>query len=176
MLFKLIKRVVTPSPVITLILLAKYKCFASFKSEIELDNFVPGNGSRISSFCKIKTRRGKLELGDRVDIAAGCFLSSSEKELIIGADTVIGPHCTIVANNYSYQDLDTPIKNQPRTTKGTVIGSNVFVGAGSVVLDGSRIGSGSVVAANSVVKGEIPENSVVAGNPAKVLFNRADPR
>ena len=51
-----------------------------------------------------------------------------------------------------------------------VIGDDVWVGANSTILKGAKIGSGSIVATGSVVlKGEYPENSLIAGNPAKVI-------
>lgn len=49
------------------------------------------------------------------------------------------------------------------------IGSNVFVGAGSIILPGVTIGDRVVIGAGSVVTKDIPDNSVAVGNPAKVI-------
>lgn len=49
------------------------------------------------------------------------------------------------------------------------IGSNVFIGANATILPGSTIGNNSIIGAASVVKGKIPENSIVIGNPAKIV-------
>lgn len=49
------------------------------------------------------------------------------------------------------------------------IGDNVFIGANSTILPGITIGNNSIVGANSVVTKDIPENVVVAGNPAHVI-------
>lgn len=51
----------------------------------------------------------------------------------------------------------------------TVIGSNCFIGGRSIVLPGVTVGDGSIVAAGSVVTKDVPPNSIVAGNPAKVI-------
>lgn len=51
----------------------------------------------------------------------------------------------------------------------TVIGANCFIGAHSIILPGVTIGDGSIVAAGSVVNRDVPANSIVAGNPAKVI-------
>lgn len=51
----------------------------------------------------------------------------------------------------------------------TTIGNNVFIGMNSVILMGSTIGNNCIVGAGSVVKGNFPDNSVIAGNPAKVI-------
>ncbi|MCD7710451.1 MAG: hypothetical protein LUI04_03750 [Porphyromonadaceae bacterium] len=49
------------------------------------------------------------------------------------------------------------------------IGDNCFIGAGAIILPGSRIGDNVIIGAGAVVKGEIPSNSVVIGNPCKIL-------
>ena len=49
------------------------------------------------------------------------------------------------------------------------IGSNVFIGAASIVLPNVRIGNNVIVGAGSIVTKDIPDNSVVVGNPAKVI-------
>jgi len=51
----------------------------------------------------------------------------------------------------------------------TVIGNNVFIGMNSIILMGSKIGNNSIIGAGSVVNGAIPDNCVVAGNPARVI-------
>jgi acetyltransferase-like isoleucine patch superfamily enzyme len=50
-----------------------------------------------------------------------------------------------------------------------LIGSDVFLGARSIVMKGVTIGSGSVIGAGSIVTKDIPANVVAAGNPAKVI-------
>ncbi len=54
------------------------------------------------------------------------------------------------------------------------IGNDVWIGAQCVILSGALIGDGAVVAANSVVIGEVPPYSIVAGSPAKVIGQRFD--
>ena len=51
----------------------------------------------------------------------------------------------------------------------TVIGNNVFVGMNAIILMGTKIGSNVIVGAGAVVSGNIPDNVVVAGNPARVV-------
>lgn len=50
----------------------------------------------------------------------------------------------------------------------TVIGNDVWIGDGAVILPGARIGSGVIIGAGSVVHGEVPDYAIVSGNPAKV--------
>lgn len=51
----------------------------------------------------------------------------------------------------------------------TVIGDNVFIGMNSIILMGTKVGNNVIVGAGSVVSGVIPDNCVVAGNPARVI-------
>ena len=50
------------------------------------------------------------------------------------------------------------------------VGNNVFIGMNSIILPGTTIGNNCVIGAGSVVRGRIPDNSVVMGNPAKVIM------
>lgn len=54
------------------------------------------------------------------------------------------------------------------------IGDNVFIGANSIVLPGVNINKNSIIGAGSVVTKDIPENSIVAGNPAKIIGSLSD--
>ncbi|MBB2975532.1 acetyltransferase-like isoleucine patch superfamily enzyme [Microbacterium endophyticum] len=58
---------------------------------------------------------------------------------------------------------------EPNSTDRIVIGDDVFIGYGSLVLKGVTIGSGSVVGARSVVTKDVPPNSIVAGSPARIV-------
>ena len=51
----------------------------------------------------------------------------------------------------------------------TYIGNNSFIGARSIILPGVKVGNHCIVAAGSVVTKDVPDNTIVAGNPAKVL-------
>ena len=57
-------------------------------------------------------------------------------------------------------------------SKPTRIGHRVWIGSNCVVLAGSEIGDNVIVSAGSVVSGRVPPNSIVLGNPAKVIFTR----
>lgn len=58
----------------------------------------------------------------------------------------------------------------------TKIGNNCFIGARSIILPGITIGDHAIVAAGSVVTKDVPANSIVAGNPAKVIRENIETR
>jgi acetyltransferase-like isoleucine patch superfamily enzyme len=65
-----------------------------------------------------------------------------------------------------YPDLD--------ITRPVVIGSNIFIGAGALILGGVTIGDNCIVGANAVVSKDVPPGSVAAGNPAKIVKSTDD--
>ena len=53
----------------------------------------------------------------------------------------------------------------------TSVGDNTFIGIGCILLPNTKIGNNCIIGAGSVVRGVIPDNSVVMGNPAKVIMS-----
>ncbi len=113
-----------------------------------------------------------LVIGDNVGISAKSFIGV-RGSVSIGSDTIIGPYCSIHAENHTFRDMDTLIRQQPSSRKGIEIGSNCWIGAKTVILDGVKIGNGCIIAAGAVVTKSIPDNSVAAGIPAKVIKVRS---
>lgn len=169
----LARRFLIFGPLVTLYCFMKYRALVSPKAEVEVSpNLVMGPGTRVGSFAKIKTSRGPLRIGRDVHIAVSCFIVANTGGLEIGDDCLIGPGCSIIADSYRYGDLSRPFRLQGYESKGVKIGANVWLGAGAVVLDGATIGNGVIVTPNSVVSGKVPDNVIVQGNPAQVVFRR----
>ncbi|MEE9422704.1 MAG: acyltransferase [Gammaproteobacteria bacterium] len=167
-----LRRFLVPSSVVTAVYLFKHKCKVSPKAEVELNALLKiGRGTVVSSFSKIKAN-GPMHIGEDVSIGTNCFISSDAGGVNIGAYCMIGSNTCIIGNNYQYDKLDVPICLQEKTSQGIDIGDNVWIGSGSMILDGAAIGSGSIITPNSVVAGKIPENAIVQGNPAKIIFTR----
>ncbi len=170
---QLLTRFLIPQSFNSLYYFFKYRCVVSTRAEVELSsNLFIGKGSQISSFVKIKASNGLIKIGEKVDIATGSFLSGGPGGLKIGDNCLIGPNCIILSRNYNLDRLDKTFRDQGHRSKGTCIGDNVLIGGGTVINDGSQIGSNVAIAANSMVSGKIPSNTIVQGNPAKVIFTR----
>ncbi len=119
-----------------------------------------------------------LEIGDHTVISHQC-------RFLIGRRVTIGRHC-LIASTSSLFDTDgyrtDPVERLGGLPPGVdeaqpiVVEDNVWIGTGAFILKGVRIGTGSVVAAGSVVTKDVPPNVIVAGNPARVVKQLAEPR
>jgi len=122
----------------------------------------------------IISNKGKgIKIGNRTGINTGAYLAG-QGGITIGDDVITGPNLQIFSENHVFADLHQIIKEQPLTRVGVTVGNNCWIGGGVTILDGVNIGSGCVIAAGSVVTKSVPDNSIVAGVPAKVIRNRAD--
>lgn len=98
--------------------------------------------------------------------------------LSLGEGVVISTKVIVLTHDYSYTVALAAIGKRPQTDvaifKPVVIGQNVFIGAGAILLPGTEIGRNCIVGSGAVVKGVIPDNSIVVGNPCRVIRNTAD--
>ena len=111
-----------------------------------------------------------LFIADNVAINSGVTILA-QGGVTIGEYTMIAPGVTIISVNHDY----TRRENEALTTfikKPVVIGRNVWLAAGAIVLAGVSIGDGAVVAAGSVVTKDVPSYTIVGGIPATVIKKR----
>ena len=104
------------------------------------------------------------------DVYIGCFNHIfATKSIIIEKDVLIADRVYISDNIHDYTNPLIPIKNQKIIQKKeVVIGSGCWIGE-NVSIIGASVGKNSVVGANSVVLKDIPDYSVAAGIPAKII-------
>lgn len=114
--------------------------------------------------CKVVVRENaNLILGD------GSFINVDSKiyctkKIEIGKNTFIGEEVII-------RDTDehSIIRKDYKNTLAIKIGDNVWIGMRAMILKGVTIGDGAIIAAGSIVTKDVPNNCLVAGNPAKII-------
>lgn len=122
-----------------------------------------------SSRIDVLKKRG-LKIGENCNIQHGCIIDDSHCwHIEIGNDVTLAPRVHILAH-------DTSTKKHLNYTKvaNVKIEDKVFIGAGAIILPGVVIGKNSIIGAGSVISKNIPENSVVIGNPAIIISNTQD--
>ncbi|WP_294819438.1 acyltransferase [uncultured Flavobacterium sp.] len=104
-----------------------------------------GKNCRING-AYIHAQKG-IRIGDNCVIASGVNILDSNGHELYSADRTVG-------------------RDKPEEI---ILGDNIWIGLNAIILKGTTIGKNSVVSAGSIVKGSFPENSLIAGNPAKVV-------
>jgi acetyltransferase-like isoleucine patch superfamily enzyme len=93
--------------------------------------------------------------------------------ITLGDRVVLSMNVHLLTHDYSFTTALISVGEYPSTDIGILgpitIGNNVFVGMNSIILPGAEIGSNVIIGAGSVVRGKIPDNSVLAGNPASII-------
>ncbi|MCR4580916.1 MAG: acyltransferase [Bacilli bacterium] len=99
------------------------------------------------------------------------FIPSDPQLIKIHDNVIITSGVTFVTHDIFHQGINYMNKNDnmQQLLRPIEIMNNVFIGCNSIILGGVRIGNNVVVGAGSVVTKDVPDNSVVAGNPAKVI-------
>lgn len=131
-------------------------------------------GSRviISKGCVIAAKDGPLEIGDEGDIGAHVIIASIGG-VVLGKNVLVAGNCYLGGARYNVDSLEKPIMYQGIYSRGPlVIGDGTWIGASAIIFDGVTIGKGCVVGAGAVVTKDIPDYSIVVGNPAKVIRSR----
>lgn len=127
-----------------------------------------GDNTYIAADCVI---HGPITLGQNISINHHVSLDGGRKGIHIGDNTRIAAYSYAYAFNHG-MGKDEPIKDQPVTSVGIQIGSDVWIGANTGIVDGVVIGDHAVIGMGSIVTRSISPFCKVAGNPAKPIGER----
>ncbi len=146
-----------------------------------------GNDCLISGNYVFEIDNGKITIGDRTFIGGNCMFIAIEG-IEIGSDVLFSWGITVADNNshsVNWEERKNDVADWKRGIEEGKIGkykdwSNVksskivvkdkaWIGFNSIIMKGVTIGEGSVVAAGSVVTKDVPDWTVVGGNPAKII-------
>lgn len=135
--------------------------------------------------------RGQLRIGEEVVFERDATLECGG-ELLIGARTIFGHHCTVAAkdkieighdcliaemvsirdHDHRFDDFSVPIREQGSSCAPVKIGNGVWLAARVVVVKGITIGDGAIIGAGAVVTKDIPAGAIAVGVPARVVKMR----
>lgn len=169
-----VRRHLVPAFAVTVYHFLKRRALVSLSARVQWGPEISfGRGSVVKPFAVIQSSGGRVHFGRHCAISSFVHVSTGRGDIVAGDFVRIAPNCTLVGGTKEVHSRDTLIKDQPESeTAGIRIEDDVLVGAGAVILPGSRLGRGAVVGAGSVVSGDVPEYVIVAGAPATLIGRR----
>lgn len=133
---------------------------------LPFNHFSMGNNTTLEDFTIVNNGVGAVVLGNNVFIGASNVIIGP---VTIHDDVILAQHVVMSGLNHGFKEVSTPFCRQPVTTAEIVIGEGCWIGANAVITAGVRVGKFSIVAAGSVVTKNVPEYTIVGGNPARIL-------
>ena len=119
--------------------------------------------------------KNELRIGDGTWIGQQAFIHAAGG-VEIGSNVGIAPGVKILSSHHDEASPETPILHAPIVLEKVVIDDDADIGIGAIILPGIRVGRGAQVGAGAVVTRDVPAYAVVAGNPAKLMYMRHEPR
>ena len=151
--------------------------FKNKRAKLKIGHNVTINSSFLSNLVGLyqrtiiitRTPEAEIVIGDNVGISGATIYA--RKSIKIGENTLVGGNAKILDNDF--HPLEIEARNADIKEKigvrSIVIGKNCFIGCNSLILKGTVLGDGCIVGAGSVVSGKFEDNSIIAGNPARVI-------
>jgi len=140
-----------------------------YKIKIFAPLFVCGESYAIGHHLHV-SRKNKVKLGKNVYIGNHCHFGA---DINIGNNVLIASYVSVVGGDHKIDFIEGLIIDSGREIFKTIqIEDNVWIGHGAIIIHGVRVHAGAVIAAGSVVTKNVAANSIVGGNPAKLLRMR----
>jgi acetyltransferase-like isoleucine patch superfamily enzyme len=130
-----------------------------------------GKGVFVGRNTILSCKNGDIVIDDAANIGFNCEVFSASR-VRVGKSVLMAAYTYLVGGDHLYDRVDIPVLEQGRTARGIEVADNVWLGTHVVVTDGSHIGRDAIIGAGAVVVGDIPEFSIAAGMPAKVMRDR----
>lgn len=118
-----------------------------------------GEKFKMRDGAKIRVRKGAVcKIGRNTSVNCNNMIACREK-IIIGNDVQFSPNVQIYDHDHDFR-VEGGVKAGKYNTGSVEIGNNVWIGANTIILRGTKIGDNAVIAAGSIVKGEVPAGAV----------------
>lgn len=118
-----------------------------------------GEKFRMRDGAKIRVRKGAIcKIGRNTSVNCNNMIACREK-IVIGDDVQFSPNVQIYDHDHDFR-IAGGIRSGKYKTRNVEIGNNVWIGANTIILRGTKIGDNAVIAAGSIVKGDVPEGTV----------------
>jgi acetyltransferase-like isoleucine patch superfamily enzyme len=154
--------------------------FGRFRSQLE-PGLVLGDRVRVLTWTTFNVEpTGYVQVGDDTLLVGAVFMCA--QSIVIGARSVVSYNVTLADSDFHPLEIQArrqdAIANAPQgdrsqrpplRTKPIVIGDDVWIGIGAIVLKGVNIGSGATIAPGAVLSCNVPPHALAAGNPATIL-------
>lgn len=121
-----------------------------------------GKNMTIRAGTRIRINGGKLSAGKNVGFNNNCCINCMDK-ITIGDNVIVGQNVLLYDHDHNFR-IKGIIRDNGFKTKEIVIGNNVWIGSGCIILKGTHIGNNCVIGAGCIVKGTIPDNQLVTSD------------
>ncbi len=123
--------------------------------------------------------RFNCDCGVNIEAGKNLFVNSNNTwldctKITIGDDVLFGPNVTLLGAGHPLDAVAR--RSQWGNAKPIKIGNDVWIGAGSIIMDGVTIGDRAIVGAGAVVTKDVPPDAIVAGTPARVMRIQDKPK
>ena len=120
------------------------------------------------AYIEARSPAAAVRLGNNIHINNGLSIIADSSEIVIENDVLIGFNCHIADSDF-HETAPEKRKTGSPVSKPVRIKKNVFIGSNVTILKGVSIGENSIIASSAVVTGDIPDNVIAGGVPARVL-------
>lgn len=132
---------------------------------VGLNSFPDGQLHR----CVLKTYTDTAEISIGEHVKVNGAMIYAREHVSLGDYCLLGPGVVIIDNDSHPPVLDAIERRQAPPSAPVRIGNNVWIGMRSLITKGVSIGDNAIIAAHSVVTRDVPANTLVGGNPARVI-------
>jgi acetyltransferase-like isoleucine patch superfamily enzyme len=134
-----------------------------------------GRWSWIGHGCKVRAHEGEVSIGAKSVLGQECTISAYQ-HVSIGRECIIADRVMLIDFDHGVVEVERPVREQGIYKRDVIVGHNVWIGYGACVLRGITIGNNAVVGTSAVVTGDVPDNAVVTGIPARIIRMRDAPQ